>query len=199
MNPLHEKEAKFAWPGDCPISKTFLQNWLTALSELMRKRLVIAVCFLAVALVGYDYYSSTRAWPPKGYSEVRAFLYNLDSRDGLPCVTNRHLDPSMTDTNGVRLSDVQLSRFLAPVTDTHPEHGAAACSVPHHAYIFYDRKHRIVGWVELCFGCLNYRTSSPHAPLVFDIFALENLTRELGLPVLQKEADYATLKRKDTE
>lgn len=164
--------------------------------NLMRKRLVISVCLLAVALVGYVLYSSSRAWPPKGYTEVRAFLYNLDSDDSLPCVTKGRLDASMTDTNGVRLTDAQVSRFLTTITGKHPQHEVAGCYVPHHAYVFYDHEHRIVGWVELCFGCLNYRASSPSAPVVFDIFALQELTVELGLPVLKKEADYLTLKPK---
>jgi hypothetical protein len=34
---------------------------------------------------------------------------------------------------------------------------------------------------------------------VFDIFALEDLTRELGLPVLNKEGDYEALKSKATK
>ena len=162
----------------------------------MRKPVVRSFPLLATALVCYGWWSASRAWPPKHYTEVRAFLYNLDSHDSVACVTRGHLDTSMTDTNGVRLSAAQVSRFLSAVTGKHPEHGVAGCYVPHHAYVFYDQKHRIVGWVELCFGCLNYRASSPNAPSVFDIVALEELTRELGLPVLKKEADYETLKPK---
>src|SRR5687767_6066730 len=105
---------------------------------LMRKRVVISFCLLAVAFVGYVFYSSSRAWPPKGYTEVRAFLYNLDSHDSWPCVTNGHLDATMTDTNGVRLTDAQISRLLKAVTGKHPEHGVAGCYVPHHAYAYYE-------------------------------------------------------------
>lgn len=165
----------------------------------MRKVVTILLALLVAALICYGLWSDGRAWPPKHYTEIRAFLYNLDSHDGLACVTNGQLDASMTDTNGVKLSDVQVSRFLAAVTGKHPEHGVGGCYVPHHAYVFYDQRHRIVGWVELCFGCLNYQASSPSAPPVFDIFALENLTRELGLPVLKKEGDYEALKAKDTK
>ena len=125
----------------------------------MRTRIAILFALLAIAITCCVSCSSNRAWPPKGYTEVRAFLYNLDSDDSLACVTNGRLDASMTDTNGVRLTDVQTSRFLAAVTGTHPEHAVAGCYVPHHAYVFYDQQHRIVGWVELCFGCLNYRAS----------------------------------------
>ncbi len=169
--------------------------------ELMRKRLVITVTLLAIAVGGYLSYSSRprRDWPPNGYTEVRAFLYNLDSSDALPCVTNGVLDASVTDTNGVRLTDAQVSRFLKAVTGPHAKHLVAGCFVPHHAYVFYNRKHRIIGWAELCFGCLNYEASSPQAPAVFDILALENLTRELGLPVLNKEKEYEALKPKNTK
>ena len=165
----------------------------------MRTPLANSFALVAVALLCCVSCSSNRAWPPKDYTEVRAFLYNLDSDDSLPCVTKGRLDASMTDTNGVRLTEAQVARFLTAVTGKHPEHGAAGCYVPHHAYIFYDQKHRIVGWAELCFGCLNYRASSPGAPAVFDIFALQDLTVELGLPVLKKEADYLTLKPKVTK
>ena len=71
------------------------------------------------------------------------------------------------------------------------------CYVPHHAYVFYDQKHRMTGWVELCFGCRNYRASSSSAPEWFDIYDLQDLSIELGLPVLKNEDDYLTLKKKD--
>ena len=165
------------------------------MSALMRTRLVIPFALLAAVFICV-FFSRNRAWPPKGYTEVRAFLYNLDSGDSKPCITNGCLDASITDTNGVRLTETQVSRFLTAVTGKHPQHGVAGCYVPHHAYVFYDQKHRIVGWAELCFGCLNYRTSSPNAPVFFDVFALQDLTLELGLPVLKKDEEYLTLKPK---
>jgi hypothetical protein len=164
----------------------------------MRARLVISFALLVVTLVCISC-SSNRAWPPKGYTEVRAFLYNLDSHGGLPCVTKGRLDASIVDTNGTRLSDTQVSRLLAAVTGTHPDHNVLGCYVPHHAYIFFDQKHRVVGWVELCFGCNNYRASSASAPEWLDIYDLRDLTVELGLPVLKKEDDYLALKKKDTK
>jgi hypothetical protein len=165
----------------------------------MRIGPAISVALLLFALTYCTACSSNRAWPPKDYTEVRAFLYNLDSDDSSPCVIKGRLNASVTDTNGMRLTDVQKSRFLAAVTGSHAEHPVAGCYVPHHAYVFYDVRHRIVGWVELCFGCLNYRASSRSAPRVFDITALRKLTVELGLPVLKNEDDYGTLQRKNTE
>jgi hypothetical protein len=165
----------------------------------MRAPLAISLTAFGAALIYCVSCSSDRAWPPEHYTEVRAFLYNLDSDDSRPCVTKGRLDASVADTNGVRLSNSQISRFLEAVTGKHPEHGVAGCYVPHHAYGFYDQKHRIIGWVELCFGCLNYRASSPKAPAVLDVFALTDLTIELGLPVLKKEDDYLNLKQKDTK
>ena len=167
--------------------------------DLMRPPVATSFTLLAVALICCVSCSSNGAWPPEHYTEVRAFLYNLDSHDSLPCVTDGRLDVSVVGTNGVRLTHAQISRFLAAVTGKHPKHEVAGCYVPHHAYVFYDQKHRIIGWAELCFGCLNYRASSRSAPAVFDIFTLQDLTVELGLPVLKKEADYLNLKPKDSK
>lgn len=165
----------------------------------MRKVLAISFSLLVAALIGYVWQSARRAWPPKHYTEVRAFLYNLDNNSSLACVTNGQLDASMTDTNGVRLSDMQVARLFTAITGKHPEIARAQCYVPHHAYIFYDQQHQIVGWVELCFGCLRYKASSPDAPPAFDLPALADLTRELGLPILKDDKDYQALKEKDTK
>jgi len=127
---------------------------------------------------------------------VRAFLYNLDSKDSLPILQSGQLDQSVADTKGVILTDAQVSRLLAAVTGNHSDHGVAGCYIPHHAYVFYNKRQRIVGWVELCFGCMNYHASSPNAPRVFDVSSLLDLTKELGLPVLNKDTDYSTLKVK---
>src|SRR5690349_17352581 len=80
--------------------------------------------------------SSKEPWPPQSYTEVRAFLYNLDSADALPCVDNGKLSPTVTDPNGVRLTDAQVARLISAVTGSHPDHDIAGCYVPHHAYVF---------------------------------------------------------------
>jgi len=165
----------------------------------MRAPLAILFAFLSVTAVCCVSCSSSNAWPPKHHTEVRAFLYNLDSHGGLPFITNGCFDSSVVDTNGVRLSDRQVSRFLTAVTGKHSDHNIMGCYVPHHAYVLYDKKHQIKGWVELCFGCGNYRTSSPNSPEWLDIYDLRDLTVELGLPVLKNEDDYLTLKAKDTK
>jgi hypothetical protein len=157
------------------------------------KRVAASICLVAVALLTCTACSSNRAWPPDGYTQIQACLYNLDNYE-LPFITNGILDASVVDTNGVTLSKDQEARFVRAVAGVHPDHGVAGCYGPHHAFVFHDQRSRVVGWVEICFGCQNYRASSSRAPEWFDIEDLEKLTRGHGLPVLQHIDDYPRLK-----
>lgn len=156
---------------------------------------ILFVCLSIAAICGVSC-STTKTWPPP-HAQVRAYLYNLDSHGDVRFFKKGHFNTSVVDTNGVRLDERQVDRFLAAVTGSHSDHNIMGCYVPHHAFVFYDKKHKVTGWVELCFGCGNYRVSSRNAPEWLDINDLEDLAVELGLPVFKNFEDYSRLK-KDT-
>lgn len=144
-----------------------------------------------MAVIGFAARARRNTWPPRHYAEVRAYLYNFDNKDGASCVTDGRLSPSIVNPGGVRLSSAQVDALIAATTGKHPAHPVGGCYIPHHAYVWHGTSGRIVGWVELCFGCLDYRASSPAAPENFDIERLRKLTVETGLPILRTVADYA--------
>ncbi|MDR3512220.1 MAG: hypothetical protein P4L73_11340 [Caulobacteraceae bacterium] len=56
-------------------------------------------------------------------------------------------------TNGGRLTPLEISTLRATVHFTHPPNEVAACCVPRHAFLFFDRSGRYLGYLKVCFEC----------------------------------------------
>jgi hypothetical protein len=140
---------------------------------------------------------SVSSWPPVGYASVKAYIYNLDGDDSAPLLSRDRLSESVLDAAGSVLSQNDAKRFIAAVSGSHPEHPVAGCYIPRHGLVFYEQSGEPVGWVEICFECLNYRASSEAAPKYFDIESLRQLFLELKIPVLKSDGEYQALKRRD--
>ena len=134
-------------------------------------------------------------WPAIRYGEVRGYIYNLDGQTGVPIVKNGRLDNSVLNSNGARLTASQVERLLNAVAQPHPKHPVMRCYFPRHAFVFYDGASRPVAFLEICFECFGYRTSPPLSHF-FDLKALNQLCRDVGLPILQNARDYQTLKKR---
>ena len=59
-------------------------------------------------------------WPPAGYVEVRAYLYNLEGDEGAPIGEQGKLNASVWNPKGVALNKKQMAKVLKAVTDYHP-------------------------------------------------------------------------------
>jgi len=59
----------------------------------------------------------------------------------------------------------------------------AACYVPHNAFVFYDKEHQPVAFLEICFDCLGDRSGPAlKADGDPDFIALAKIFSELKLP-----------------
>ncbi len=126
--------------------------------------------------------ASRAAWPGGDYPEVRAFAYNLKGDGQQAIIENGKLSKTATSKTGVLLTPKQVRRLIAAVTGKHPEHPHAACFIPRHAFVFYDAAHTPRAWLEVCFECLNNRSTPEGISGDVDFPALAELCAELGLP-----------------
>ena len=139
-------------------------------------------------------------WPPAGFVEVRAYLYNLEGDQAAPILKQGTLQASVWNPKGAELSKPQIATVQKAVADYHPEglRVGASCYRPRHAFVYYDAKHKPVGFVEICFSCWGYRTSPEHSGEV-DLETLKKVFAELKMPVFDKDEAYLSLKKRKTK
>src|SRR5258708_24526071 len=98
--------------------------------------------FIAIALLGLTRTLSAAStnWPPVGYVEVRAYLYNLEGDQGAPILEQGKLNASVWNPKGAALNKKQMAKVQKAVTDYHPAGLSvpADCYRPGHAFIYYD-------------------------------------------------------------
>ena len=158
--------------------------------------------FIAMALLGLTrtLNAASTNWPPTGYVEVRAYLYNLDGEQAAPILQQGKLNASVWNPEGVALNKKQMAKVQKAVADHYPAAltPSADCYQPRHAFIYYDSKHQPIGAVEICFSCWNYRTSWT-LPGPVDLKKLKKIFLELKIPVLDNDDAYLALKNREAK
>ena len=124
-------------------------------------------------------------WHFEGFSEIRAYRINWDEEDSETPIVLRDgtLNPTRTPKDGLRLSNKQIGRLQSALYGSHPEHEAAGCIYPHHAFVFFSNDGRIVGSVNICFLCDNYYGIPRGFAMPWDLDGLARLVRDLGMPI----------------
>jgi hypothetical protein len=148
-------------------------------------------------------YAAEKSWPHVPYATVKAYLYNLDSREGSSVIPNPNiienglLVKSVTNREGIVLTPLQVQTLLTSTSLT-PEHhdgittlSLSACIFnPHYAFIFYDAKGTAFATIEVCTMCRDIEFSPDHVNHCrYNFKAIESLIEELGLPVFHDDAD----------
>jgi len=156
--------------------------------------------FAALAMVGLTRVVSAQStnWPPAGYVEVRAYLYNMEGEGAPPILKEGRLHETVWNPKGARLSEAQIATVQKAVAEYHPAipMGPANCYTPRHAFVYYDAQGKAVGYVEICFSCWGYRASpriGERVPIDFD--TLKKVFQELKIPVYKNDDAYRTLKK----
>ena len=124
-------------------------------------------------------------WHFDGFTEIRAYRTNWHDKYAFERIRHSSggLNPTRTPSIGVLLTPAQEEKLKAAVTVKHPDHPVAMCMLPHHAFVFFDASGGIVGSIDLCFICSNYRGSPTGFSSSWDLAALRSLLLELGIPI----------------
>ncbi|MBP6784471.1 MAG: hypothetical protein KA152_11825 [Verrucomicrobiales bacterium] len=109
-----------------------------------------------------------------------ASAFSLIGNDG-------EVDVRLLDRIGIKtaaLNREQTSKLVAAVYGNHAETPAFLCYKPHHVFLFYDEDGELINTVEVCFDCIQIRTSPPvdeTQPSGYDFKALALLCDEIGI------------------
>jgi hypothetical protein len=125
----------------------------------------------------------------KEFDHVEAVVYHPSEKNPAePPVLDGKPSKGIAKAWTKRLTPEQTGRLVSFITGKRKSSGdAAACYLPHHGFIFYDKDSKIVGHLAICFMCGNYRPS-PKEGLShpWDLGGLSALITELGLPMFRK-------------
>jgi hypothetical protein len=122
-------------------------------------------------------------WPSVAYAEVRAY-YHKDAGALLDTILdNGALDKLAVNKAGTPLTIDQTRRLLVAFTGNHKSYESFACFNPRHAFIFYDKLHKAVAAIEVCFDCYVVDMTPGGMPDRVDLPAVADIVNELGLPI----------------
>ena len=130
-------------------------------------------------------------WHFDGIAEIRAYRLNWDDPHAFGSIITPkgNLNSTRLPEVGIPLNKEQEGKLQAAVTGTHLSHPVAACFYPHHAFVFFDDSGKIIGHVDICFICSNYRGSPTGFADRWDLESLEQLVLDLGMPKANEEWD----------
>ena len=133
-------------------------------------------------------------WTVPSFTKVIGFRFQEpeghDDRDEFSLLDDnlyKRADLNGCAVAGKALTNEQVDQLLAAAFTEKVLDGGAACYGPHHIFIFYADNDRIVGAIEVCFGCNNMAqlpaTGKTYEQMLghHDFIALARLSAELGI------------------
>ena len=180
--------------------------------------LVILVALVANGPVFAGISKTQQVFPGVEYAYVKAYLYNISDeprrrRPDYHIMKNGTWAASKLG-DGVIVPDKTVHRFNEILsTDIRLlSQGLASCFIPRHGIVYFDRDHRPVATVSICFECQGIRVypkprvkpleaASPkhikRAEKKLD--QLEKLIRGIALPVFGRKAGYLRYLKSDPD
>lgn len=113
--------------------------------------------------------------------------------------------PSIYLRNEIKISKKQISKLKKGlIKSPNKIEERADCYMPRHTIFFYDEKDEILGFVELCFSCMNSRTSNNFTALKDKMLYQEKLFQEFGITYFEdtkeeNDAYWKKIEEKDLE
>jgi hypothetical protein len=134
-------------------------------------------------------------WLPREIGQVRAYVYDYTQERGNDALLKDGiLHTGVINKGGAILNDDQVAALKAALKSSPVHEEGPMCYMPHHGFVFYDKKGRAMGHVELCFHCGEAKSSPKGFPnILVDWDAIRKILGELKVPVLDKDEDYTKL------
>ena len=161
---------------------------ISALAEKMKS------LFAVIVLLG-SLLPANAGWLPREIQDIRAYVYDYTQEKGNSMLLkDARLHKGVINVGGTKLSDNQVKRLKNAMRSSKERVPGAFCYHPHHGFVFYDKKGRAMGHIELCFQCGNVDSSPKGLSKVeWDWKVMRKLLEELKIPILKKDADYTKL------
>ena len=136
---------------------------------------------------------SLKEWIPE-FHRVDALLYDYTANTNDALVWSGKVHPGVLEKFTKTLSKAELERLESCVTGSRNGNWGALCYAPHHGFVFYDENDQILGHLEICFMCQNYkyapRTETQmeqgKGPLSgnWDLQGMKKIFEQMSFPVL---------------
>lgn len=113
--------------------------------------------------------------------------------------------PEIYLRNKIELNKKQISKLKKTLIKSPNEIDERAdCYMPRHTIVFYNENDVILGYVELCFSCMNSRASNNFKELEDKMLYQEKLFQEFGVTYFEdtkeeNDAYWKKIKEKDLE
>lgn len=168
--------------------------------------LLIFVITLSSIVVNGQKKGIAPVWPGVEYSYVKLYLYNLDNQlyGKYQPVKNGKLDETIIEP-GLEVPTQFVTELLTILNgDTRVlNEGLSKCYEPHHAFVFYDDKGKIVASSDVCFLCQGVRfypakkyfkevkySASGTKAAEKQLDQIKAIVQKTEIPVYEKSADY---------
>jgi hypothetical protein len=151
----------------------------------------------AIFLIGVgNVVASAKEWPHITYKHVVAYCYDYskDTRGASISFPDGSLHKGIIKATTLRLSEEQTKSLIRILNqDVEYERGEIDCYDPHHAFVFYDDKWKIVASIDICFLCENYVARPKGGSSLIDLGAMAAFCRQIGLPWYENSSGYMIL------
>ena len=162
---------------------------------MQMKLLLSVLALLAAALLPSCQHSvdspAKTEWPMEGVAEIRVYRTNWDEASGFDPIVDKNgkLNAGRIPEEGVLLTAEQSTKLHQAMLTGRPflpsPHGCLF--VPHHAFVFFDADQQIVGTLDICFQCLEFKSSTDGFDDDVDYDALKALFGDLNIPIRNPE------------
>lgn len=129
-----------------------------------------------------------------GFDRVDVVVYDYRAEEGA-LVQGGRLHKGVLGNLTETLDASEVDRLEELVTGSRTKELGAWCYLPHHGFIFYDAANAVVGHIEVCLMCRNYRSyprSTDHSGLSsnWDLKGIKKFLKDKGLPVFDKKEEW---------
>ncbi len=130
----------------------------------------------------------------KEFDHVEVVLFNPELENGSsPLVKSGKFHEGIIAHFTQTLNQDEVLELRGLVTGKHKPVDRARCYEPHHGFIFYNKEKKVLGYLEFCLMCKNYRLNPPKGlSNHWDLKGLKKLVEKKGLPAFEDHKEWRT-------
>ena len=164
----------------------------------MKTKLILSACaLLALALLPSCQPSiaspAELEWPIEEVVEIRVYRTNWDQASGFELILDGdnglNAKAKRMPEEGIVLNAEQTAQLHQAMFTGEPfqpsPHGCLF--VPHHAFVFLDANQKVLGSLDICFNCLEFKSSAKGFDDAVNYDGLKALFGDLNVPIRNPE------------
>lgn len=123
------------------------------------------------------------------YISLVLYNYSVDSKRSL--FQDGKFHKGVKGQFSKKLTENEATVVVNAITGKHLWKGGALCYMPHHGFVFYNKKDEVVGHIEICFMCGRHKSfPSKGLSLYWDLDSMRKLIKSKGIPVYDTTKEW---------